>query len=187
MIRAAIIGLGRWGRSLVNAVQGKSGDIQFVAAHTRTRGERRGFLPREKNSAARQLRGHPGGQDDRRRGAGDAAQPACRTGDAGRRRRQAYSCAKAADARSAERQGRSRGGEKCWRHAGGRVQPPLPSFDGGIAQARRRRTARPGDVHGSAAHHQHGTVHPGRTTGGRSPTRRQAAPLPQSACIRSIT
>jgi predicted dehydrogenase len=37
MIRAAIVGLGRWGRSLVTAVQGKSDDISFVAAHTRTR------------------------------------------------------------------------------------------------------------------------------------------------------
>jgi predicted dehydrogenase len=37
MIRAAIIGLGRWGRSLVTSVQGKSEDIRFVAAHTRTR------------------------------------------------------------------------------------------------------------------------------------------------------
>jgi predicted dehydrogenase len=37
MIRAAIIGLGRWGRSLVAAVQGKSDTIRFVAAHTRTR------------------------------------------------------------------------------------------------------------------------------------------------------
>jgi predicted dehydrogenase len=37
MIRAAILGLGRWGRSLVNSVHGKSRDIAFVAAHTRTR------------------------------------------------------------------------------------------------------------------------------------------------------
>jgi predicted dehydrogenase len=37
MIRAAIIGLGRWGRSLVASVQGKSDDIRFVCAHTRTR------------------------------------------------------------------------------------------------------------------------------------------------------
>jgi predicted dehydrogenase len=37
MIRAAILGLGRWGRSLVNSVQGKSRDIAFVAAHTRHR------------------------------------------------------------------------------------------------------------------------------------------------------
>ena len=37
MIRAAIIGLGRWGRSLVNSVHGATDDIRFVAAHTRTR------------------------------------------------------------------------------------------------------------------------------------------------------
>src|SRR5215467_4317224 len=37
MIRAAILGLGRWGRSLVTSVQGKSREIRFVAAHTRTR------------------------------------------------------------------------------------------------------------------------------------------------------
>jgi predicted dehydrogenase len=37
MIRAAIVGLGRWGRSLVNAVAGKSDDIRFVHAVTRTR------------------------------------------------------------------------------------------------------------------------------------------------------
>ncbi|MDT4947259.1 MAG: hypothetical protein QOH14_3992, partial [Pseudonocardiales bacterium] len=37
MIRAAIVGLGRWGRSLVTSVQDKSDDIRFVAAHTRTR------------------------------------------------------------------------------------------------------------------------------------------------------
>jgi predicted dehydrogenase len=36
MIRAAIVGLGRWGRSLVTSVQGKSDDIRFVCAHTRT-------------------------------------------------------------------------------------------------------------------------------------------------------
>ena len=42
-VRAAIIGLGRWGRSLVNAVQGKSGDIQFVAAYTRTRASAEAF------------------------------------------------------------------------------------------------------------------------------------------------
>src|SRR5262245_22782440 len=37
MVRAAIVGLGRWGRSLVVSVQGKSQDIRFAAAHTRTR------------------------------------------------------------------------------------------------------------------------------------------------------
>src|SRR5437763_16845866 len=37
MIRAAIVGLGRWGRTLVGAVQGQSTAIQFTAGHTRTR------------------------------------------------------------------------------------------------------------------------------------------------------
>jgi predicted dehydrogenase len=36
MVRAAIVGLGRWGRSLVTSVQGKSDEIRFVAGHTRT-------------------------------------------------------------------------------------------------------------------------------------------------------
>ncbi len=37
MICAAIIGLGRWGRSLVNSVQDSTDGIRFVAGHTRTR------------------------------------------------------------------------------------------------------------------------------------------------------
>jgi predicted dehydrogenase len=37
MIRAAIVGLGRWGRSLVTSVQSKSAQLRFVRAHTRTR------------------------------------------------------------------------------------------------------------------------------------------------------
>src|SRR5579872_2107396 len=36
MIRAAIIGLGRWGRALVASVAGKTDAIQFVSAFTRT-------------------------------------------------------------------------------------------------------------------------------------------------------
>ena len=37
MIRAAIVGLGRWGRTLVNSIQSKSGAIRFTAGYTRTR------------------------------------------------------------------------------------------------------------------------------------------------------
>src|SRR5689334_20344480 len=37
MVRAAIVGIGRWGRTLVGAVQGKSEQIRFVAGHSRTR------------------------------------------------------------------------------------------------------------------------------------------------------
>jgi predicted dehydrogenase len=36
-VRAAIIGLGRWGRSLVNAVHGKTDAIKFTRAYNRTR------------------------------------------------------------------------------------------------------------------------------------------------------
>jgi predicted dehydrogenase len=36
MVRAAIIGLGRWGRSLVASVAGNADNIKFVRAYTRT-------------------------------------------------------------------------------------------------------------------------------------------------------
>jgi predicted dehydrogenase len=42
-LRAAIIGLGRWGRSLVNAVHGKTDAIRFTAAYTRTRANAQEF------------------------------------------------------------------------------------------------------------------------------------------------
>jgi predicted dehydrogenase len=43
MIRAAIIGLGRWGRSLVTSVQDKSDEIRFVLGHTPTRAKAEDF------------------------------------------------------------------------------------------------------------------------------------------------
>lgn len=43
MIRAAIIGLGRWGRSLITSVQDNTGDIRFVLGHTRTRAKAEDF------------------------------------------------------------------------------------------------------------------------------------------------
>jgi predicted dehydrogenase len=48
MVRAAIVGLGRWGRSLVTSVQGTSDEIMFVLGHTRTRTTAEEFC-REKN------------------------------------------------------------------------------------------------------------------------------------------
>ena len=39
MLRAAIVGIGTWGRHLVGAVQGKSDSIRFVAGTTRTPGK----------------------------------------------------------------------------------------------------------------------------------------------------
>jgi len=50
MINAAIVGLGWWGKTLVNSVQGKSDLIRFVAAHTRTRSKVEDFC-REKDIA----------------------------------------------------------------------------------------------------------------------------------------
>src|SRR5580700_6199518 len=43
MIRAGIVGLGRWGRSLVASVPGKSEEIGFVVACTRTRASAEDF------------------------------------------------------------------------------------------------------------------------------------------------
>ena len=43
MIRAAVVGIGHWGRTLVNGVQGKSDKIRFTAGHTRTRAKAEAF------------------------------------------------------------------------------------------------------------------------------------------------
>src|SRR5262245_16243612 len=48
MVRAAIVGLGWWGKTLVGAAQGKSADIQFTTAATGTRAKAEEFC-REKN------------------------------------------------------------------------------------------------------------------------------------------
>src|SRR5262245_15459112 len=47
-VRAAIVGLGRWGRSLVNAVHGRTDAIRFTAAYARTRASAEEFC-RDKN------------------------------------------------------------------------------------------------------------------------------------------
>jgi predicted dehydrogenase len=43
MIRAAIVGIGRWGRTLVGGVQGKSEAIRFTAGQNRTRANAEAF------------------------------------------------------------------------------------------------------------------------------------------------
>ena len=43
MVRAAIVGLGWWGKTIVESIQGKSELITFVAAHTRTRAKAEEF------------------------------------------------------------------------------------------------------------------------------------------------
>jgi len=42
-IRAAIVGLARWGRALVTSMQGKSAEFSFVRGHTRTRASAQDF------------------------------------------------------------------------------------------------------------------------------------------------
>jgi predicted dehydrogenase len=51
-VRAAIVGLGRWGRSQVNAVHGKNAGIEFTAAFTRTKASAEAFC-RDKGIALR--------------------------------------------------------------------------------------------------------------------------------------
>ena len=43
MIRAAIVGIGRWGRTLIGAIEGKSAAIQFTAGYNRTRANAEAF------------------------------------------------------------------------------------------------------------------------------------------------
>jgi predicted dehydrogenase len=43
MIRIAVVGIGHWGRTLVNAVQGNSERIRFTAGQTRTRAKAEAF------------------------------------------------------------------------------------------------------------------------------------------------
>lgn len=43
MVKLAVVGLGWWGKTLVDAVQGKSPDIRFVAGATRTRAKAEGY------------------------------------------------------------------------------------------------------------------------------------------------
>src|SRR5580698_6756986 len=43
MIRAAVVGIGHWGRTVINAVQGSSDKIRFTAGQTRTRSKAEAF------------------------------------------------------------------------------------------------------------------------------------------------
>jgi predicted dehydrogenase len=48
MVRAAIVGLGWWGKTIVDAVQGKTDKITFVAGNTRTRSKAEAFCRERK-------------------------------------------------------------------------------------------------------------------------------------------
>ena len=73
-VRAAIIGLGRWGRSLVNAVHGKTDAIKFVAAYTRTRASAEDYCRERGIPLLDRFEDALADPEHRRRGAGDAAQ-----------------------------------------------------------------------------------------------------------------
>jgi prephenate dehydrogenase len=127
MIRAAIVGLGRWGRSLVASVSGKSEEIGFVVACTRTPGAAEDFCREHKLSLIDSY------EEVIRRSDVDAvvlATPhslhqgqvlaAVAAGQARLRR-------KAADARSQKRVPRCRGGQQGKPRARRRPEPPLSS------------------------------------------------------------
>ena len=69
MINAAMVGLGWWGKTLVESVQGTSDDIQFVAGAARTQSRRAdGALPTAQGlTLRRHLRGAAGRPDGARR------------------------------------------------------------------------------------------------------------------------
>ena len=52
MIRAAIVGLGRWGQNLVASVQGNSDALRFTAGATRTPEKARSFADKHHSMTA---------------------------------------------------------------------------------------------------------------------------------------
>ncbi len=103
MIRAAIVGLGRWGRTLVGAVQGKSTEFRFTAGHSRTGATAEPFCAEHGIAYCDDLDRILADPGDRRGRLRDAAQPARRAGRAHRRRRQARLYGKAVHPRRGER------------------------------------------------------------------------------------
>ena len=126
VINAAIVGLGRWGRTLVNSVQGKSSAIRFTAGHTRTRASAEAFCAENGIALKDDLDADPRRPGDRCGRLCDAAQPARRAGRANRRGRQARLHGKAVHARLKERQSRARRGGAGRGRAG--LSPILDGF-----------------------------------------------------------
>ena len=79
MINAAMVGLGWWGRTIVESVQSDSDIIRFVAGATRTKSpEVTAFAEAQKLKLRRQLRRDPHRHVRRRHRAGHAALAALR-------------------------------------------------------------------------------------------------------------
>ena len=176
MVRAAIIGLGRWGRSLVNAVHGKS------RRHPVRRRPHAHARAAPRSSAARRTSRCVDSYEDILADPNiDAVVLATPHSQHAEQVMAAAAAGKhihvekpltldrpsAEAAVAAAKQGRHR--------AGGRLQPPLPSLGGRNPQAPRRRPARPGDVDGRRSTPPAPGSSSRPTTGARSPTRRRAA------------
>ena len=151
MINAAIVGLGWWGKTLVESVQGHSDDVRFVAGATRTRSpEAEAFAGRSGVPPGRRVRGAAGRSGGRRGRPRDTPLGPCAPGHRGRRGGQARLLREAVRARQGRCRGGRRRGSRGRRDARPRLQPALPSRDDEAARAdplgrARRRHARRGD------------------------------------------
>ena len=142
MINAAVIGLGRWGKSLVGAVQGKSARLRFVHGVSKEPDQVRAFAQQHGFRLTTELDGR-----DRQSGGagdlpGDAAFAACRAGRRGGPRRQAGVVREAAGADARAGRALGRGLPQGGRAARRRQQQALLRVDARIEGAGRRRLAR---------------------------------------------
>ena len=174
-VRAAIIGLGRWGRSLVNAVHGKTDAIRFVAAYTRTPASAEDFCRERGIPMLDRFEDASASPDIDAVVLATPHSAARRAGDGRGRRRQAHPRREAADARPAERRGRGRPRPQ---QAGIMLAVGFNRrFHPSVVEMRKRLAdGRLGQVMSMVAQH---TTTPRSssppTTGVRSPTRRRAA------------
>ena len=77
MLRAAIVGLGWWGKNLVTSVQGKTDAIRFTACCTRSRGKAVEFCSEHCIALADDYAARARRSEHRCGRAGDAAERAC--------------------------------------------------------------------------------------------------------------
>ena len=147
MIKAAIVGLGWWGKTLVESVAGQSDAIRFVAATTRT------ISPEaEAFAAEHDLRLVDGTRSSSptptsTRSCSPRPTPSTRAGDRGRGGRQARLLREAVRAHEGRRPRRRSRRAKGRGHARPRLQPPLPSRDDEAARADRGRASSASIMH----------------------------------------
>ena len=142
MINAAVIGLGRWGKSLVSAVQGKSTRLRFIHGVSKEPDDVRAFAQQHGFRLTTELADaidNPGRAGDL---PGDAAFAACRAGQRSGPRRQAGVVREAAGADARRGGALGRGLPQGRRGARQRQQQALLRVDARIEGAGRRRHAR---------------------------------------------